>query len=33
LKKDGKLSDEFRLYGQRPIEIIPLKIIKIELYP
>jgi hypothetical protein len=33
LKKDGKLTNEFRLYGQRPIEIIPLKIIKIETYP
>ncbi len=33
LKKDGKLADDFELYGQRPIEIIPIKIIKMQVYP
>jgi hypothetical protein len=33
LKKNGKLTNEFYIYGQRPIEIILLKIRKMEIYP
>ncbi len=33
LKKNGKLTDEFHVHGQRPIEIIPLKIRKMQIYP
>ncbi len=33
LKKNGKLADEFHLYGQKPIEIIPMKVRKMEIYP
>jgi hypothetical protein len=33
LKKNGKLTNEFPLYGQKPIELVPLKIRKMEIYP
>ena len=33
LKENGKLTDVFNVFGQRPIEIVPLRIRQMKIYP